>query len=186
MYVVSWESRLHLKDLHEHIIHTYIQAYPDALTYTLPIWAAVLNWYMAHGDDDESSNTAGLEQQYLYLPPWVPPSERERILTRLPTLCSKLEAAFGGARGGFREELRVAIDADGSSTPFKPFRPVWVKHGDPLWMLPGVGLERGDSDDDADADADDCADRAALGFFPIVCVSASRAREPTEHREHFR
>lgn len=142
---------------------------------------------MAHGDGGGSSNQTGSpEQQHLYLPPWVPPSERERILARLPTLCSKLEATLGGVRGGFREELRTAFQAGGSSTPFKPFRPVWVKHGDPLWMLPGVGLERGDDDDDGDANADDCADRAALGFVPIVCMSASREREPAEHREHFR
>lgn len=152
------------------------QAYPDALTYTLPVWAAVLNWYMASG---ESTNNGNPEQS-LYLPPWVPPSERERILARLPALCSKLETALGGAGEAFREELRAAFQAGSPSTSFKPFRPVWVKHGDPLWMLPGLGLERGDGDARGRADA------AAPPFIPIVCLSASREREPAEHREHFR
>jgi len=151
----------------------HTQAFPDALTFTLPIWAAVLNRYVGPAAAAEAG------PDLVYLPPWVPPSERDRIVARLPDLCAKLEEALG-PDAAFREELLAAFQAGGSPTP-KSFRPVWVKHGDPLWLLPGVAVGEDDSSESSSSSL-----RPALDFIPIVCVSASRDREPEEHREHFR
>jgi hypothetical protein len=176
-----------------HSLPQQYQAYPDAMTYTIPVWAAVLNRYVAAAAVAAAAATSASptpqddDDHHLYLPPWVPPSERGRILTRLPELCAKLEEALGPG-SAFLAELLAAFQEGGSPTPM-PFRPIWIKQGDPLWSLPGVGVGgHGQSGGGSSSSSSSSSSNSppALDFIPIVCVSASRDREPEEQREHFR
>ena len=84
------------RHMHTHThTHTHTQAFPDALTYTLPIWCAVLNGVLhTHTHTHTHTYTHTKEgEDLLFLPPWVPPSERARVAALLPSFCVKLEEA---------------------------------------------------------------------------------------------
>jgi tRNA A64-2'-O-ribosylphosphate transferase len=133
------------------------QAFPDSLTFTLPIWCAVVNGAVSVLRGQGQAVAPGeCSLCECSLPPWVTASERSRVGALIPPWADWLAGALRGTATG--EELVRRLH--------RQLRPVWVKPGDRLWggMLPGTGAD----------------------FVPIVAVSASRPTDPAEHREHHR
>lgn len=152
--------------------------FPDALSRTVPLWAAVVNAVVLDCPVDDG----------LALPPWVPPSERSQIRAAAAAAVAGLPPAIAALlrtslQGQLRAPLRChwvcapgdADDgglADGSNGDSGGG--AWEAETPPL-LLPraprngaaGVGAACADDDDDDD-------DEAAAAYTPIVCVSASR------------
>ncbi|KDD73443.1 initiator tRNA phosphoribosyl transferase, partial [Helicosporidium sp. ATCC 50920] len=93
------------------------KVFPDAMSKTIPIWAAVLNRAaralgLVEGGEEEDGDGTRPEHD-LRLPPWIPASEREQILP-------KIDAWVTDLRGVCCEEtLRQCL-------PRKPLRCYWI------------------------------------------------------------
>ena len=89
--------------------------FPDALSKTLPIWAAVINAAVAQ--------RRGLPAEGVSLPPWVAESERAAVDARLAGWVEALQGVGGDVAGL-------------ASVLAKPLRPLWLSQESPLWALP--------------------------------------------------
>jgi tRNA A64-2'-O-ribosylphosphate transferase len=89
------------------------KSFPDALSRTVPVWAAVLNAAAASvkGLTEAEARTGGWRS--LRLPPWVPASEAASLAARVPAWAGEALASGADVRGVVAE-LR------------HPFAPVWV------------------------------------------------------------
>ena len=126
--------------------------FPDALSKTVPIWAATLNMAVAtHRDERGWPSGAGASSDWragVALPPWVGENEAAAINARMPEWAAAL--------------VTVGADVAGLSAALvKPFRVLWLSQASPLWGLP---------------------EPAALPFTPLICVSASAPLSGHGHR----
>jgi len=126
--------------------------FPDALSKTVPIWAATLNLAVAmHRDEHGWPAGSGATSEWrdgVALPPWVGENEaaaiNQRMLGWIPAL------------------VAVGADIAGLSAALaKPLRVLWLSQASPLWGLP---------------------EPAALPFTPLFCVSASAPLSGHGHR----
>ena len=100
--------------------------FPDALSKTVPIWAATLNSAVAAHRDKRGWPGAGSTDEWragVVLPPWVGENETAGINARLPEWTAALTA--------------VGADVAGLSAALvKPLRVLWLSQASPLWGLP--------------------------------------------------
>ena len=93
--------------------------FPDSLSKTVPIWAAVLNRAVA-----QHRGESGCEHG-CSLPPWIAPSEAAAIGERLDGWAAAL--------------LAVGADVAGLSARLaRPLRCLWLSQDSPLWALPDL------------------------------------------------
>lgn len=90
------------------------KAFPDALSRTVPVWAAVVN--AAAAAVRGLTGEAAAPWLALRLPPWVPPSEAASLAARVPAWADAVLASGADVRGAIAD-LR------------HPFAPVWVCRG---------------------------------------------------------
>ena len=126
--------------------------FPDALSKTVPIWAATLNLAVATLRDERGwppgSCSTSEWRSGVALPPWVGENEAVAINARLPEWTAALTA--------------VGADVAGLSAALaKPLRVLWLSQASPMWGLP---------------------DPSALQFTPLICVSASAPMSGHGHR----
>ena len=131
------------------------KAFPDALSKTVPIWAAVVNRAVAQqrhrraaegeGDGHAAAAGAAAWDAALHLPPWVPEQEAAQIRARLDGWTAQL-LAFAAQVGFY--ECAAGLD--------KPLRPLWISQESTIWpdAIPAPG---------------------SLPFLPLYLVSASSA-----------
>ncbi|EFJ52832.1 hypothetical protein VOLCADRAFT_55451, partial [Volvox carteri f. nagariensis] len=129
--------------------------FPDAMTKTIPIWAAVVNraawprqWQLqrrdagngvGHGDGDGVGDGWDVG---LHLPLWISSNERAQIERRLDGWVDAL--------------LRVGADVEGLAKVLrKPLRPLWISQSSTIWV-------------------DQVAQPDQLPFTPLYLVSASQ------------
>jgi len=95
--------------------------FPDALSKTVPIWAAVLNAAVAF--ERGSSAADACAASGLALPPWIAESEAAAIQQRLPDMLAAL-LALGPDVAALAAALR------------RPLRCLWLSQASPLWAVP--------------------------------------------------
>ena len=99
--------------------------FPDALSKTVPIWAATVNLAVAMHRDERGwpPGSASEWRAGVALPPWVGENEAAGINARLPEWTAALKA--------------VGADVAGLSAALvKPLRVLWLSQASPLWGLP--------------------------------------------------
>ena len=120
------------------------KTFPDALTKTLPCWAAVLNRAVAEvrrqqqqqqGEQEQQQQQQHREQQQqqqgsaaewdtdVHLPPWVPDHEAHQIRQRLEGWAASLLEVRGCSGGGGGEQrvcLGPAVSANTTTLPTPP------------------------------------------------------------------
>jgi tRNA A64-2'-O-ribosylphosphate transferase len=151
--------------------------FPDALSKTVPLWAAVLN-RVAHrlrvpgavaaaaaAEGDEGGGGWDME---LHTPLWVPAQERAQMEALLERL---VERALGVGGASLREAL-LGLQ--------RPLRPLWLSPESRLSLTEDDGEEGLAS---GSYDIGGCTREAALrAFTPLYLVSASRVAAPHEAR----
>ncbi|CAH00226.1 tRNA A64-2'-O-ribosylphosphate transferase [Kluyveromyces lactis] len=99
---------------------------PDALSKTVPIWCAVLNYLMLEADGKQWP----FEEEILFVPPsTVPESEFDRMFAKLPELVQKLKKLDIIDVKKLRKSLQIEEGHD------KLLRPIWVYPGSSLLQL---------------------------------------------------
>lgn len=101
------------------------QRFPDSFSRTVPLWCAVLNRIFERAAAVEGA--ASLESPAVDTPPWVSPSERDQIASRVDGWIDGLGPDLVGV-------IRAAITGEGEGrgvsgvlhSSWKPLRPVWV------------------------------------------------------------
>ena len=96
--------------------------FPDALSRTVPIWAAVVNracriWTTEDGEEkqkEEEKEEGEEEREVLFMPPWVPASEKSKIKGRVEGW-ARLLLSTGADLSAFAGELSE-----------RPLLPVWI------------------------------------------------------------
>ena len=123
----------------------------DALTKTIPIWAAVVNravLQLRSTASDDTSNTAGSSSwdTNIHLPPWISKNEKNQIEQRID--------------GWVHDLSSLGIDLSSLvKTMIKPLRCIWISQDDEAIL---------------ECDWEDLADKKEdLDFLPIVLISAS-------------
>lgn len=114
--------------------------FPDALSKTVPIWAAVFNRaldrYKQQASPHQQEDPAEEQQQrgsddvwqQVYLPPWIESTERQQIEQQID--------------GWMDELMQVCVDLKALAAVLeKPFRCYWVSQGEEGWrdQLPCLG-----------------------------------------------
>jgi tRNA A64-2'-O-ribosylphosphate transferase len=99
--------------------------FPDALSKTVPIWAAVLNWAVADHREREGAGCDPGWRGGVSLPAWVGANEAAVIDAAVPGWAAALAA------------LQPGIPALAASL-HRPLRPLWISRSSPLWALPRV------------------------------------------------
>lgn len=99
--------------------------FPDALSKTVPIWAAVLNWAIADHRECGGGTTEPGWRDGVSLPAWVGANEAAMIDAAVPGWAAALA------------ELQPGIPAL-SAALRRPLRPLWISRSSPLWALPSV------------------------------------------------
>lgn len=122
--------------------------WPDALSKTVPIWCLVLNRAAAllRGEEGPVEDC---------LPPWLPGSEREQILRRVPGWA---RACLGVLSASMRKSLMQAL---GERTLRPAWRSAWDQGGDSV-----------------------VAGTRSAACIVVVCVCASSAATAAAAREH--
>lgn len=99
---------------------------PDALSKTVPIWCAVLNYLIL----EDEGKTWPFEEKILFVPPnTVPASEHDMILAKIPALVEKLKKIDIINAKKLKESLNM------SNTKRKLLRPLWVYPGSSLLQM---------------------------------------------------
>ena len=136
--------------------------FPDALSKTVPLWAAVLNRVAARLCLTAPASAGPDWDLELHTPLWVPAQERAQMEEKLENLVERIlgvgEATLREALGGLR----------------RPLRPLWLSQESRLCL----------AEEDADEGRDECNVRedALKAFTPLYLVSASRVADPHEAR----
>ena len=99
--------------------------FPDALSRTIPIWAAVVNracrlWAAGKDSSEEEEEGGGREavgDLFRMMPPWVPASERAKVAERVESW-ARLLLSTGVDLSPFARELSE-----------RPLVPVWIARG---------------------------------------------------------
>ncbi|CDO93454.1 unnamed protein product [Kluyveromyces dobzhanskii CBS 2104] len=99
---------------------------PDALSKTVPIWCAVLNYMMLEAEGKRWP----FKEEILFVPPGtVPRTEYERMIDKLPELVQKLKRLDITDGKRLKETLQIGCNES------KLLRPIWVYPGSSLLQL---------------------------------------------------
>ncbi|RYG56723.1 hypothetical protein EON66_02185 [archaeon] len=134
------------------------KSFPDALTRTLPIWAAIMNCVLLCGEGEHSAQATHW-QQHLCLPHWVPDAEYSLLCERLPSLAASVSPTL-------RSIIREAVG--GRLT--KPLHPLWVNAHE--------GCVHSCCEESSAYRAARRPVHSAEDCIPLVCVSASAVVPP--------
>jgi hypothetical protein len=132
--------------------------FPDALTRTVPLWAAVINATLGVGGGSAVGAPAGAV--HVCCPPWIPGSERAQVEARAAAFAGSLPE---GTRTAILSQLRGRVTA--------PLVPAWLC---PQPTDASGFVSRASSDGDFEGD-DDGADTA---YEFVVCDCVSRRLVP--------
>jgi len=172
--------------------------FPDALSRTIPTWAAVINracriWIREEEEDGEEKGEKEKEKEKeetgdvsLLMPPWVPASERSQVGAKVEAW-ARLLLSTGVDFSGFAKELSL-----------RPLVPVWVSRkgggeketGRGSASVEVVRAEGGDDKNGTAAtplylfSASDPGARRASVSCGCHCNSSSAEKEKSQHPPH--
>eukprot|EP00884_Botryococcus_braunii_P013654 jgi/Botrbrau1/2228/Bobra.101_2s0056.1 len=141
------------------------KTFPDALTKTVPCWAAVLNRAVdlyrrergsshhgeevptsPQGESKEGCDNAGGWDTALHLPLWISENEQHCIEELLPSWVSRM--------------FEMGVDMESLATRLKkPLRPLWICQQSTIWL-------------------NQVAAPSQLSFTPLLLLSASNPNKP--------